>query len=119
VLVEALPLTASGTIDRSALSVLDAPSSRAADHPIPRPNATATEAALARIWSDVIGAPAMTPGDSFLDLGGQSLMAMQIASRAFLAFGVELPVEAFFPNPTLRDMAASIDALRAVSDEAP
>jgi amino acid adenylation domain-containing protein len=115
VLVDALPLTASGKVDRQALSALSAPAPAEAGQAAP-PIGTVTEAALARIWSDVMGEPAITPGASFLELGGHSLMAMHIASRVHLAFGVELPLESFFPNPTLRAMASAIDGLREAAE---
>jgi amino acid adenylation domain-containing protein len=111
VLVDEIPLTPSGKVDRQTLSVLDSPVIRGAVRR-PEPMATATEAALARIWSDVIGVPGMEATNSFLELGGHSLMAMRIATQVELAFGVELPLETFFPNPTLRAMAAAIDRLR-------
>jgi amino acid adenylation domain-containing protein len=116
-----IPLTPSGKVDRVALAALEVPAasrgretaSEAERSGIER---TTTELQLAQIWSDVIGVADVAGGETFIELGGHSLMAMQIASRVYDAFGVELPLETFFPNPTLRAMSGVIDELRTGVD---
>ena len=113
VFVPELPLTASGKIDRVALAALDIPATPRGAVGERGPDRTATEQALARIWSEVMGVVDIDGGQTFTEVGGHSLVAMQIASRVYAAFGVELPLETFFPNPTLRAMSTAIDRLRA------
>ena len=115
VLVTELPLTGSGKVDRVALAARDVPAPGGDAAAAAEADRTATEQALAEIWSEVIGVAAgdVGGGQTFTEVGGHSLMAMQIASRVYDAFGVELPLETFFPNPTLRSMSSLIDDLRA------
>jgi len=103
--VDALPLTPNGKIDRTALARL-----------IPSAYATAAsvtaeapqgdlEAALAGIWSDVLGRPVADRTASFFDLGGHSLLATRVVSRLRTTFGVEVPVRALFEAPTIAQLA--------------
>jgi amino acid adenylation domain-containing protein len=113
VIVPEIPLTSSGKIDRVALAARDVPAAARRREASCEPERTMTEAALARIWSDVIGVADVGGDETFIEIGGHSLMAMQIASRVYDAFGVELPLETFFPNPTLRAVSTIIDGLCA------
>jgi acyl carrier protein len=71
------------------------------------------------IWSQFLGVPELGVDDTFLELGGHSVIAMQIASRVYDRFGVELPLESFFSDPTPRAIAATIDALRESDSATP
>ncbi|MFL5384951.1 MAG: amino acid adenylation domain-containing protein [Longimicrobiaceae bacterium] len=102
--VDALPRTASGKLDRRALP--DPQPAPAAVYVEPR---TATERALAEVWRDVLGVERIGVEDSFFAAGGHSLLAMQVASRVRAALGVDLPVRALFDHPRLADLAAWID----------
>jgi amino acid adenylation domain-containing protein len=105
VVLQTLPLTANGKADRCALP--EPPHGRnlatAADKP-----ATAVHEVLAGIWTDVLGVDDVGIHDDFLQLGGQSLQAVQIATRIQHAFGVELPVRAIFEHPTIDELGAMI-----------
>ncbi|HWX41823.1 MAG TPA: amino acid adenylation domain-containing protein, partial [Blastocatellia bacterium] len=115
VLLESLPLTATGKLDRRAL--------RAADKIAPtykceyiRP-ATPTEEAVAEIWSEVLGKGLIDVRDNFFDLGGHSLVANQIVSRIRMALGLEMPLKTLFEHPTIQGLSAVIDSgLIAASD---
>ena len=104
----ALPTTPSGKVDRRALAALGEHGAlvEAAWEP-PR---TAAEELLARLWAEVLGVERVGRGDAFLDRGGHSLSATQVASRLRDAHGVELPLAAFFEAPTLADLALRLDA---------
>jgi acyl carrier protein len=77
----------------------------------PKELISATEQSLAVIWSEVFNIDDIGRADDFYDLGGHSVMAMQIASRVLDTFGVELPIEVFLSCRTLGAMAKSIDDL--------
>lgn len=106
VILAALPLTANGKVDRKAL-------------PLPEAAGTAetagalspTEELLAAIWCEVLGRERIGRADNFFDLGGHSLLAIQVLSRLRAVFEVELPVYAFFEEPTLRGVGAQVDRL--------
>jgi acyl-CoA synthetase (AMP-forming)/AMP-acid ligase II/acyl carrier protein len=109
VIVDALPLTASGKVDRVRLSVGRRP---AADQPIASPD-PATAQRLARIWSDVIGMPNVAVTANFLELGGHSLQATRIAARVSDQFAVDLDMASFLsPTETVQSMADTIDRQR-------
>ncbi|WP_394842169.1 amino acid adenylation domain-containing protein [Pendulispora brunnea] len=71
---------------------------------------TETEAALARIWTDVLQCGRVTPDDAFLELGGDSLKAMQLSARASEAFGVEVGPAQVFDTNTVAALATWIEA---------
>ncbi|HEU4884066.1 MAG TPA: amino acid adenylation domain-containing protein [Longimicrobium sp.] len=103
----ALPRTAGGKLDRRALEYDGAAAAPAAFEP-PR---TDTERELAAIWREVLKIERVGAHDSFLSLGGHSLMAMQVLSRIYGQMGVQLPLRVLFEAPRLADMAAKIDQL--------
>jgi len=106
----ALPLTASGKIDRAALpapSASAAMASGGAGHVPPR---NGMEEILAGIWSELLGGPRVGAHDSFFDLGGHSLQAVRLMNRLREALGVDLPVRAVFEAPTLAELAAAVAA---------
>ncbi|MGH7191941.1 MAG: phosphopantetheine-binding protein, partial [Candidatus Saccharimonadales bacterium] len=70
---------------------------------------TATEGALAQIWSEVLGLASPDIHTSFFDVGGQSLLASQLAARVQAVFGVELPIRVLFESPTIARLAAWLD----------
>ncbi|HLX06338.1 MAG TPA: condensation domain-containing protein, partial [Thermoanaerobaculia bacterium] len=88
-------------------------------HPRPQlstaysPPADATAEAVARFWEDLFGLDQVGAEDDFFELGGHSLLATRVVSRVREAFGVELPLAAFFAAPTVTGLAAAIEAARA------
>lgn len=104
-----LPLTRSGKTDWNAL--LDPTVHLDVGDREPKELIGATEESLAVIWSEVFNIDDIGRADDFYDLGGHSVMAMQIASRVLNTFGVELPIEVFLSCRTLGAMAKFIDDL--------
>jgi thioesterase domain-containing protein/SAM-dependent methyltransferase len=104
ILLDALPLTANGKVDRRALpepeSVLST-SPRGSVAPM-----TPLQARLAGLWTEVLGlSRPVGLQDSFFELGGHSLLGVQLLSRVSAAFDVELPIRALFEAPTVSAMA--------------
>ncbi|HWO43961.1 MAG TPA: amino acid adenylation domain-containing protein [Candidatus Eisenbacteria bacterium] len=111
VLLESLPLSANGKIDRRALPLSDR-----AMHPAAPPEAeprNAVESAVASIWADILDLRRVSIHDNFFDLGGHSLLATRVISRLADAFGVELPLRAIFENPTVASLAEAVSTAGA------
>ncbi len=122
VLLETLPRTPVGKIDRRALDRLaaQAPRNEASAHALLR---TPTERTLAGIWVSLLGLTdhaAISLRASFFELGGHSLLATRLASHVRVEWGIELSLLAVFETPVFGDLAARIDReLRAGVPEAP
>ncbi len=95
--LDALPLTATGKLDRRALPAPGATAGITASATAP---ASAAAGLLAGLWADVLGVGQVGPDADFFDLGGHSLLATRLVSRVRAAFGVDLPVSALFEAPT-------------------
>jgi len=109
VLMEALPLTANGKIDRQALPTVSDEQRQPAQESA-RP-LTETEKALAAIWTELLKLEKIGINDDFFDLGGRSLLAIKAVSRIRDVFEVDLPLRTLFERPTLAALAEAIDAL--------
>ena len=108
ILLDALPLSANGKVDRAALST---PTTRPtpADFVPPRTDA---ERAMAAIWSELLRREPIGATDDFFALGGQSLLAVMLVARVKSAFGVELPLTTVLEHPTLEVIARAVSAPR-------
>ncbi|MFJ7212908.1 amino acid adenylation domain-containing protein [Amycolatopsis sp. NPDC098790] len=108
----ALPVTANGKVDRAALLAVRAGAvATPAEHVAPR---TATEAALAAVWAEVLGIDRAGLADNFFDLGGDSILALRVIGLARAA-GLGLSVADLFRARTLGELAAL--ATEAPGDE--
>ena len=106
-LLDALPLTANGKVDRRALP---APDEAGATAPkIFVAPGSPTEKALARIWGDVLERKQIGVHDNFFELGGHSLLIMHVLARVREAFHVDLRMRCLFDSPTIAGLALSIE----------
>jgi amino acid adenylation domain-containing protein len=115
VLLETMPLTPNGKIDRRALAATDRVRATGEEFVAPR---NSIERKLAEIWSELLGIEQVDVNDRFLvsihdhffDLGGHSLMAIKMFSRVREAFNVELPLNLIFTSaPTIAGLAQAIE----------
>lgn len=113
--LDELPRTASGKIDRRALAAHDV--ALAAEDTYVEPT-TATQTGVAAIWADVLKRDRVGATDDFIVLGGHSLLAIRILGRITRQFGVRLPLRTLFDAPTVEQLAAVIDRERATSSAA-
>jgi len=108
VLLDALPLTSNGKVDRHALPHPEASEPSEDDDMIaPR---SSIEEELAAIWTDLLSHKRIGSDDSFFDVGGHSLLVTQLAIRVRERFGVELPRRSFFETPTLSALSQLVAA---------
>ncbi len=107
VLLEHLPLTANGKVDRRALP---APQSRHEEMAQYVPPRTELERRLAEIFAQVLQLEQVGIHDNFFKLGGHSLLATRVISRIRDVFTVDLPLRVLFDTPTLEALAERIQA---------
>ena len=72
------------------------------------PPTTASEKLIAGIWKELLKRDGFSIHDSFFDLGGHSLLLIQLQSRLRCQFGHEIPMIELFQKPTIADMAGSV-----------
>ncbi|MEW6737872.1 MAG: AMP-binding protein, partial [Acidobacteriota bacterium] len=108
-LLECLPLSPNGKIDRRALP---APNQLRNELEITYVSPqTPVEEQLANIWASLLGLDQVGSKDNFFELGGHSLLATQVISRIRDHFQIELPLRSLFETPTITDLAKSIEAI--------
>jgi amino acid adenylation domain-containing protein/non-ribosomal peptide synthase protein (TIGR01720 family) len=109
VMLEALPLTRNGKIDRRALAQLETPRTERV-YVAPR---TAVEEVVAGIWAEVLKLERVGVHDSFFDLGGHSLLSIQVLTRLHKTFHVDLPLRAIFEADTVAEISKRLVAMEA------
>ncbi|MCW5317886.1 amino acid adenylation domain-containing protein [Nostoc sp. KVJ3] len=109
VILESLPLTSNGKIDRRALPAPEPSSTLSDKYAAPR---NPIEEILALIWQQVLKIELVGRHDNFFTLGGHSLLATQLVSRVRSSLKVELPLRSLFAAPTIAELAQLIQQLQ-------
>ena len=112
VCLDALPVTANGKLDRRALPAPDFSGSDAYREP-----RTERETLLCALYAEVLGVERVGIDDGFFDLGGDSIISIQLAARARAA-GLAVTPHDIFTNPAVAQLAAAIADLDFAGDEA-
>jgi len=111
VVLESLPVTPNGKVDRYALStLLSLKTESQATYVAP---VNAIEETLVKIFAEVLGIKRVGIYDNFFELGGHSLLATQLVSRLRDTLGLELPLRCVFEAPVPAELAKIIQNLKA------
>ncbi|MFC9435892.1 non-ribosomal peptide synthase/polyketide synthase, partial [Nocardia sp. NPDC057030] len=102
--IDAVPLTANGKLDRAALPVPDLRSTVAY-----RPPTSIQEQMLAALFAEILGLDRVGIDDSFFALGGHSLLATRLVSRIRVVLGAEVPIRTVFDAPTVAQLATRLE----------
>ncbi|MER0465970.1 amino acid adenylation domain-containing protein, partial [Bacillus cabrialesii subsp. cabrialesii] len=113
--LNSLPLSPNGKLDRRALP--KPVSKREAERPFLIP-ASKMEQILANIWKEVLGAEKIGTADSFFELGGDSIKALQVSARLH-RIGKQMAVKDLFSHPTIQELAAYIRDSNTSSSQDP
>jgi aryl carrier-like protein len=106
VVLDALPLTSGGKLDRQALLQLAWPQTRPETGE--SPPRTELERALTRVWQEVLGINRVGIHDNFFDLGGHSLLMVKLHGRLKETLRQDLSMIDLFRNPTIHALAKAM-----------
>jgi amino acid adenylation domain-containing protein len=106
VILESIPLSPNGKVNRDALPQPELPARPAQDE---RPAKNETERGLQQIWADVLKTRQVGLRQNFFSLGGHSLLAVRLVARIEKQFNKSLAVATLFQNPTVEQLAKAID----------
>ncbi|GAK50133.1 amino acid adenylation domain protein [Candidatus Moduliflexus flocculans] len=109
--LSAMPLTPNGKVDRRALP--DPERQAALQEETFAPPRTALERQIAEVWAEAFGMFFVGIHDNFFLLGGQSLLAMQVAAKLSVALRQPVNVRLLFQHPTIAKLAAALETLPA------
>ena len=107
VLLDRIPLTANGKVDRRALPARQSRSDPSRTYLAPQ---TPLQQTLVDIWEILLQTSGIGIHENFFDLGGHSLLATRVVSRIRERLKLDLPVKALFESPTIEQLSASIES---------
>ena len=107
VVLETMPLTSSGKLDKEALPIPQAAPVRTSNFVAAR---TPTEKRVASIWADALDIGEVGVTDNFFELGGHSLLTTKVVLRIAETLNVTIALRVLFQSPTVEEIAVVIDA---------
>ncbi|WP_371495122.1 phosphopantetheine-binding protein [Kitasatospora sp. NBC_00374] len=113
VVLDALPMTRDGILDRPALPAPDRDGGLADMRPRSR-----GQEQLSRLFAEVLGVPEVRLDESFFELGGHSLLAIRLTNRIRVEFGVEMETQTVFEAPTVTELARRIETAKPARPKA-
>ena len=111
--LEELPLTPIGKLDRRALPVPDVLGHSSEHYVAPEGQ---VEQQLARIWQQLLGLDRVGRDDNFFEIGGHSLQGIKLVAKVSEQFGIQLSGAAVFQHPTIRQMASAVQRLAPLGE---
>jgi acyl carrier protein len=114
VMMAALPLGATGKVDRYRLPDPASMGLNADAYDIVAPR-NRMEEQLARMWCQLLLRERVGVHDNFFALGGHSLSAVQLTTRIRDHFGIEVPIQRIFEAPTLAELALVVLQMEAAA----
>jgi natural product biosynthesis luciferase-like monooxygenase protein/amino acid adenylation domain-containing protein len=108
-ILENLPLSSNGKIDRRALPLPNPELNRSVDYVAPD---NPTQEAIAAIFGQVLKLEKVGIDDNFFEIGGNSLQATQVISRLRESLSLELPLRRLFERPTVADLALVVTEIQ-------
>jgi acyl carrier protein len=115
VLVDRMPLSGNGKIDRGALARQLTDATTGEDEALDPPR-TPTETLLATVWADLLHTPTISRHHNFFALGGDSLLATQLVQTVRKEYTVGLSLRQLLDAPTVAELAALVDSELAAQD---
>ena len=101
-LIETLPLTVNGKIDKKALPKVDLDRSRAQSYAPPQ---SELEELLCRLWQTALGRERVGIHDNFIEIGGNSLLFVKLRADLESRLGLAVDITAFFEYPTIAELS--------------
>jgi amino acid adenylation domain-containing protein len=111
-LLDDLPHTPNGKIDRKALPEPDYDDGQPGDGTASSPAASPMEAVVLEVWREVFGRATLAPLDNFFEIGGHSLLAAKAIYQLRDLLGLPIPVGLLFEHPTARAFAQALEFLQ-------
>lgn len=116
-LLDALPLSANGKVDRQALPTPDSLLRAKAEKAFTEPK-TPLETELAVIWRELFAVERIGTEDNYFELGGDSLLATRLSALVRNRLGVELSLGKIFEKPTIAELALYVQTLVEAAEQA-
>ncbi len=116
VILDRLPLTANGKVDRKALPAPGLAQLTSQETFVPP--RTPMEEQLAEFWATALAVAQIGVTDDFFELGGDSIIATQLISVLRDAFRVEIPIRLLFEHPTVAGLARQIEDMQSETERA-
>lgn len=114
VAIEQIPLTVNGKVDRAALPM---PEAGSGERSVETPSPESTLARVAAIWTDLLSTEHVEADTDFFEVGGHSLLAVEVMIRIQEEFGIDIALGTMFEHTTLEAVVSQVDEATAGTEE--